>query len=313
MTIQPLRHVNVILQPGLTSVGTSRELGYLFESRGAFVSESWLTDAVPVDAETLVVVREASSDMAERARARGARVVAEADVRELLGPPLVDYRARLEASLAGARENGLRILRLATPPGATDEQLARVEAKLGFALPAALRSFYQQMNGLSLAFHSSRGGFADGIHDPTVPLAVESRVPLAWHEAADEGGDFWAAIHEAPRPTDGAPFLVGVICIPDIETVFFTDWTETCGNFDADTLLFDAFHSYHSTALRVDRARGELFIVPVDDYFANLDFGRVDIEVYLERILVSSGSARSVSTKWPRVSADLQLVEFVDE
>ncbi|MBW2465597.1 MAG: hypothetical protein JRH11_28385, partial [Deltaproteobacteria bacterium] len=104
------------------------------------------------------------------------------------------------------------------------------------------------MNGLQFCFWT---GDDESLYldDRSVPLgkpAVEG--PLTWGVPSDPYGSLWGKIEGNKAPA----FYTGLVAIPDIETIFTTDWDGILC-MEEGTFLFDAFHHYRGVYLRLDR------------------------------------------------------------
>lgn len=210
-------------------------------------------------------------------------------------PEDTSFRGRLLGSLRGLREGGIRIRRLAFGAPASAETIARIERDhLGFAMPEALRAFFEAHDGVSVLWHKVADPAAE-ITDHTVPLDIESEAPMTWSEAMHDGGPIWKQIDESDygRAGDGGFYFAGLACIPPLAVMFDTDWGSIHG-WPKGLYLFDAWHAFHGTALVVDRDAREVYIKPTSDYGADRDAAPVELADYLDTLAKTAGSDRVV-------------------
>lgn len=210
-------------------------------------------------------------------------------------PAVLAFRESLLKRMRSLREYGIRIRNLAFGPPADPEVIARIERDhLGFALPAEVRDFFAAHDGLTVFFHKVDDPTAE-VYDHAVPLAIEAETPITWGVAMHDGGPIWRAIDVADygnSPTTG-PFYAGLICIPSLTEIFDTDWARSMG-WPPGMWLFDAFHPYYGSALVVDRAARTLHIQPTSDHGADLDAAPVSVADYLQGLLNTGGTDRTV-------------------
>lgn len=274
------------------------------EMRGCILFElpdgnrNWAVVSVFADSPTLVEARYVAGTADPRCAKLRADLVRtfEATVVLPTPPPVLRFQERLLERLRGIRESGIRIRYLAFGPPASPEQIAEVErAHLGFPMPAAMRTFFEAHDGLSLLFHRVDDLSAE-IFDHSVPLTIENEGPIAWNEAMHDGGPIWALIDAADfgESPNGGFFYAGMICIPNLATLFSTDWASIMG-WPEGTWLFDSFHPFYSSALVADRASETVWIQPTADYGADRDAPRVDLAEYLENLLQTGGTERIVA------------------
>ncbi|MBL8602471.1 MAG: hypothetical protein JNK72_11165 [Myxococcales bacterium] len=209
------------------------------------------------------------------------------------------FRDQLTRRLVSLRESGIRVRRLAFGAPAEPTLLARIEAEhFGFEMPHAFRAFFEAHNGVSLYFHRVDDTAAE-IYDPKVALAVEDTTPFRWNDAMHDGGEHWAGVNAADfgHSPNGGFFFAGVICIPDLATIFDTDWRGIM-DWPQGTYLFDAFTPFYQTALVVDRARKCVELQPASDHGADLEDPRVDLAAYLDELTKTAGVERRVNGRW---------------
>lgn len=286
--------------PGLTRGG----LEILLEARGVAVlsrSPGKLTD--------LVIAPEDSGKKVDKARALGLPIVVGDEVRAALGEPLEGFRARFQAKLA-KRPKFYKdaVLHLGDPAPA--QLLERVAERVGFALPLAARNLFSQLNGLSYLWSTRK-------------MPAELAGPLAWHDTMDQDGAIWRTLLELSGTSKGS-FSMGLIAIPDLETIFFSEWDErlfisgnygpkdrvTIGkkrakarDFWGNLFLFDAFHGYYQAGLWADPVSEEFYVVYGSDYGADWGWSSpIPLEIYMEHLCARFGAGRIID---PAVKAGM--------
>ena len=177
---------------------------------------------------------------------------------------LGDWLARLNTSIASLQADPrVDVVVNWQAPGATPAQLDAVEKKLGFSLGAAVRSFYQQANGLALV---------------------------------------WGPKGECPRPVKGRPTMMyiealggarGAIYMPPVGDVF---GVRGRAEFDYAQYMpgapshwgFDFPGNFYTPAFV--RVGDGLQVRVGDDHGAAWDGPTVSFERYLENVLATWGS-----------------------
>ena len=298
---------------------TKAELEILLKARGA-----WQVSASPSKGVAAMISAEATGPKVEKARALGVPVVGPDELRQALGPPLNGYLRRLNRKIAEQPSYVQRAV-LAVGAPASDALLARVEQQIGFPLPAEAAALWRQLDGLSLLW-------------TTPGLMPCSSEPLAWSEACHDGGPLWTRLH-ALRAANPTRFWMGMVCIPPLETLFFTPWRgrivpdHAVGPKDtvqlgrrkvaAQALTehlygFDLFSPFTFAGLWADQETQRLQVVYGTDHGADWSVAAtVPLEVYLEFLLVDLGATRPIEPTrkvgWPsgiRRLAHLPWVEL---
>lgn len=200
-------------------------------------------------------------------------------------------RARFERLVAELRAHPeVEVFASEIRPGATADQIARAEAELGVKLPAAMRGFYAEANGLFLEW-GTRGSDREeltspfGYPDYGQPvgcinlLPVEHVMSTEWEESCHVNeiqDDHWEALYGAvpdPRP------VVGAVC-------------------------FDNYSKYHHGDLILGP---EPVVVVCTDHGADMDSSdSTDFANYLEATLSLYGLCRythAFGIGWTRRSA----------
>lgn len=161
------------------------------------------------------------------------------------------YESDTEGTLMAAHERRIQIEHLHFGAPADPALLERLEKEvIGFEMDEALRAFFLEMNGLQPCYWSTDDESLY-VDDFDVPLATAKEGPLAWSKASDAFGELWQKIEANPSPR----FRTGMVCIPDAQTIFETDWKSIHG-MDHGTFLFDAFHHFYGVYLRTDASSG---------------------------------------------------------
>lgn len=297
---------------------TSAELEILLRGRGA-----WRFVSSPSKACAAMVADSLDNPKVQKARALGLPVFTADGLRAALGPPLEGYRARLERSLA-ARPRYVKDAVQAIGDPASPELLARVEARIGFPLPEAARALWSQMDGLSLVW-------------TTPELQATSTELLPWNVACHDGGALWRGLYDL-REHNPSRYDMGMVCIPPVETIFFTGWDGMMFEGSAwgagDTLklgsrkikardlfdnlfLFDLFSPYYQAGLWADRERQDLVVVYASDHGADWSMAApVPLEVYMEFLLVDHGRTRAISPSsklgWPTSIRRLAHLSWIE-
>lgn len=275
---------------------TKTELEILLKARGAtFVNSS------PSKNTSVVVAAENEGKKVDKARALGLPLMFGEEVRAALGAPLEGYRARLEARMA-ARPKFYKTATAHLGEPAPGALLDRVAERVGFALPAAARNLFSQVNGISYLWATR-----------SLPFAIDGAIP--WSEAMHQDGRIWRALAELQR-TGKSGLHMGHIAIPDVETIFFSQWdgrvftSDNPGpkdkvaigkkkakaqDFWRNLFLFDAFHGYYQAALWADPVSEEFYVVYGSDYGADWGWSNpISLELYMEFLCCGFGDARII-------------------
>ncbi|MFT4974247.1 MAG: hypothetical protein ACI8S6_000129 [Myxococcota bacterium] len=250
----------------------------------------------------------------QAARARGAQIVSPDQLREVLGAPLSGFLDRLKARIAQREpDRGFTTHILAAGEPASPEVLARVEERIGFDLPEDARQLWSQLNGLSILWLNSYG------KEPPDPLkgtglSRDSLIP--WSEGCHDGGTLWTEI-ERMRTTNNIKAMMGLCCIPPVETIFETTWdgvmfsSDSYGakdklkigrrkvnakDFFANLFMFDLFHPYYQAGLWADREKQTLSVVYSSDHGADWEFAEpLSLELYMEQLVDKQGGDRIIT------------------
>lgn len=275
---------------------TKAELEILLEARGAA-----LVNNSPSKDTSVVIAAADGGKKVEKARALGLPLVFGDDVRAALGEPLEGYRARFERS-AAKRPKFYKTATLHLGAPAPHELLERVAERVGFALPAAARNLFSQVNGLSYLWSTRK-----------MPAPIAG--PLAWHDAMHQDGATWKTLLALSRKGKGS-FVMGLIAIPDAETIFFSEWNNrvfssgdpgpkdriTIGkkkakaqDFWRNLFLFDAFHGYYQAGLWADPVSQDFYVVYGSDYGADWEWSSpISLEIYMEHLCTQFGRTRPI-------------------
>ncbi len=273
------------------------DLEILLKSRGA-----WRVAGAPSKGVLALLSAEVEGKNVDKASALGIPVILADGVREALGPALGGFRQRLERLQADPTRNTHDHTFVMGAPVAP-EVLARVEERIGFALPEEARTLWSQLDGLSWLW--ANRPIAPGCRD----------TPLAWSQACHGDGPLWGAIHACKEKGDW--FHMGMVAIPPVETIFFTKWdgmmfssdafgardkiklgrrSVNARKFFANLFLFDLFHPYYQAGLWADEESGQLSVVYASDHGADWGMAAaVPLEIYMESILVEKGAERPIA------------------
>ncbi|MBO6937891.1 MAG: hypothetical protein JJ863_23180 [Deltaproteobacteria bacterium] len=260
------------------------ELTTLLLARGAWVGPSvgrrtrYLFSADP------------SSNAAVKARALSQPVIDEAGLRDALGPPLHDFRARLEQAAASSHVGSPLHFHVGDP---TPCAIERIEERIGFALPPDGRAFFEQIDGLGWA----RTWRPTKVSDSDAERLIDARPN-------------WPRLRDVKK-------LASLACVLPIETMFFHRWDGDLFTSDAyapnDTIdlgirevsahtllsnlfLFDDFSEYYCAALWADPETERLFILYGTDHGSDFGLAQpVPFEVYLEHLIVDSARTRCLN------------------
>ncbi len=208
-----------------------------------------------------------------------------------LGEPLDRYVERLAAAIEHLREGTYRgdrmLYHLAHGPAAGAPLIARVEAALGFQVPADLLALMRQFNGLSLA---------------VAKLKPDARAEL--------GGDLlpYAALADANHPLwRGASNVFAAIGIPTWEDIFLRPQEQRIcnhGGYSANHVIkigalkvkagdlfprlfgLDLFHHYHGAAVYADPRDRQLKVIYSHDDWADLTADQpISLRTYMESLI----------------------------
>ncbi len=249
----------------------------------------------------------------QAARAQGVRIITPENFRTELGPPLGSFLSRLKARVVerGAeRAFGCHLFGVGAP--ADEAVLEKVEARIGFALPEAARQLWRQLEGLSMLWTIS---YTAGRPSPLAGTGLTPDALIPWNQACHAEGALWSAI-DAHRAVGSIQGVMGLACIPPVQTIFFTDWDERmfsssaytdrdtiqmgrrkvkAKEFFANLFMFDLFHPYYQAGLWADREKEELSVVYGSDHGA--DWGvaaTIPLELYMEQLLNTLGGDRII-------------------
>jgi len=246
----------------------------------------------------VLISSDPSTSKAQKATKLGITIINAADLDAALGGPLHDYKARM-TRMATRYPTMRHLSTLAWGEPASEEELAKVETKIGFPLPAAFRSFFSQANGLSMVLYTPKK------QRQKAPEVKTDLIP--WDVAAHQDGPLWKELQKVSSSA-------GSICIPSLETIFFSDWSSmgiTAENpkgtikvgkrkvkqaeFFENLYLFDAFHGYYQAAIWVDKKNEALWVMLGEDYGAVWhDNHPIPFETYMEELVFHTGFQRSV-------------------
>ena len=271
------------------------DLEILLRAHGA-----WGVRGAPAKDTVALLAATADGSKQDKARALGQPVLLGEDVREALGAPLAGWRQRLERLIRSEAQDrgGKRFAVAHLGPPVPQQSLARIEARTGFALPAVAREWLAQVDGVSLLWGR-----------PALRATPTSDLPIPWNVAMDDGGALWNELHRLGRDV-----YRGLVCIPPVETLFFTPWVGRvfpryepsdvvqlgkrkvkAPDFYESLFLFDAFHPFYQAALWADRERKEWVIVYGADHGADWTWSNaVSLEMYLEYLLLDLGHSRLI-------------------
>jgi hypothetical protein len=164
----------------------------------------------PSKRSAALVSAESEGKKVDAARALGQPVIVEDALRAALGEPLADYRERLLAYLAQRPSYYQTVVQAVGEP-ASAATLERIEARIGFGLPTAARHLWEAMNGLCWLW-------VHGDHAQGLTLSTK-RIP--WTTTAADDESFWGPMRHGE---------LGLVNIPDAETIFLNEWLEPYRN-----------------------------------------------------------------------------------
>lgn len=192
------------------------------------------------------------------------------------------YREHIESTLrATHRDTGIHVEYLHFGAPVDPAEIERVEREvLGGPMDPALRAFFLEMNGLQVCYWTTNAPSSD-------PLVVSTAGPLAWNVASYEDGPLWKKL----RSLDQAS--IGLVCIPDLDTVFRTRWADIHSMPEGEEFLFDAFHHYDGCYLRLDRGTHAMTIGLASDHWVGHDHEEISVADYFEQIAQSVGQLRT--------------------
>lgn len=210
-----------------------------------------------------------------------------------LGAPLAGYALRVGAAVAARREdlrrNKNKVCHFAHGAPADDALIARVEAALGFPVPADLLALMRQFNGLSAVVATLKRG-------ATVELPDDR--PLPYAGLADSSHPLWRGVID---------WLIGVIAIPTWEDIFLRPQHQRLcddgGVHDPEEVVkigglkvaagalyprlfaFDLFHSFAGAALYADPKEREVQVIYGFDHWADLTGAHpLSLRMYMESL-----------------------------
>lgn len=272
---------------------SKHDMEMLMGGRGAQISSSVHNNL------KVLISSDPNTSKAKKAAKLGITIITAADLDEALGGPLYDYKSRMQR--AATRYPSLyHLSTLAWGDPASEAELAKVEETIGFPLPAAFRSFFSQANGMSMHLYGPKR------QKQKAPEVKTELIP--WNVACHQDGPLW---QEMQTVSNGG---VGLVCIPPLETIFFSDWSNMCievndpkgkvkvgkrnvkqPEFFDNLYLFDAFHGYYQAAIWADKKNETLWIMIGEDYGATWhDSHPIPFETYMEELVASMGMQRSL-------------------
>ncbi|MCB9794838.1 MAG: hypothetical protein H6741_19200 [Alphaproteobacteria bacterium] len=268
----------------------------LLRGRGA-----WQVQSGPNKESFALVADTPDGKKQDKARELGVPIVLAEELRAALGEPLAGYRARLERQI-DAQPNYINRAWYHLGAPASAESIQKVEARLGRPLPLSAKNLFAQLNGITLVWVSPK--MQDTVSEP-----------LSWGESMDPGGGLYATL-SAHRDKNKSRFWGGVINIPDVETLFLTEWEDRvfyrsakgpkatvkvgkkkvgADAFYDNLFLLDAFHPYYQAGLWADPDSGEFFVVYGSDHGADWLWSTpISFEVYMEYLAWELGSNRMI-------------------
>jgi hypothetical protein len=264
----------------------------------------WVIEKSPKKDTVALFSAKESSKKVDKARALGQPVFTDEDARDILGPPLKGFRKRFEHLVANEPDYYItHFLEIGDP--APPELLSRVEERVGFPLPEAARNLFGELNGLTWLWT-----YQDMQLDPIEELTIS--------DAGDPGSALWQQIH---RAAEGKNPARGLTCIPDVETIFFTDWylgpdpvdpndkvkvgrrKVAAPDFYGNLFRFDFFDGFYPCALWADKETEDFYIVYGDDHGATWEeFAPVPFEGYMEALIVEKADNRLMTSGGMKLS-----------
>jgi len=272
---------------------TKHDMELLLRGRGGTVFSS-------VGKNTQVLFSsDPNTSKAQKAQKLGIPVVTPQNLDATLGPPLWNYKMRMERS--ATRFSGSEFLAtLAWGAPASEAALKMAEETIGFPLPAAFRSFYEQANGMSANLYVPKN------RSKKLPERKTELIP--WDVSADTDGPLWKDMAKNSSGT------VGLANLLPLETIFSSDWSGMCMDvsdpkgtikvgkrkvkepeFFDNLYLFDAFHGYYQAGIWADRKNKALWVMIGEDYGATWhDSFPIPFETYMEELVFGRCLDRSV-------------------
>jgi len=253
-----------------------------------------------------------NTSKAQKAQTLGVTVVTPQDLDAFLGGPLWNYKARMERSATRyAGSEHLSTLAWGAPASAAALKMA--EETIGFPLPAAFRSFYEQANGMSAHLYvpKKRG----------VKLPERKTALIPWDVSAHTDGPLWKDMAENSSGT------VGVANLLPLETIFSSNWSSMCMDvsdpkgtlrvgkrkvkepeFFDNLYMFDAFHGYYQAGIWADRKNKTLWVMMGEDYGATWhDSFPIQFETYMEELVHGRCLERTVQNLYTKGWGSLRL------
>ena len=234
-----------------------------------------------------------------------------------LGPPLAKYIERLTAAIdhqrTGTYKRDNLLCHLGHGPPANKALITRVEAALGFPVPADLLALMRQFNGLSLAVAKLKKGAKLELGDKVLPYAA----------LADMKHPLWTAPVTQVLAAIGIPTWEDIFLRPQAQRICDHGSSYApkdvikigalkvkAGDFFPHLFAFDLFHHYHGAALYADPKDKQLKVIYAHDYWADLTGDHpISLRTYAESLIAGIWGAdwnvgqrliRPVSkTAWP--------------
>ncbi|MCB9570232.1 MAG: SMI1/KNR4 family protein [Myxococcales bacterium] len=212
-----------------------------------------------------------------------------------LGEPLVGYLDRLKAAIESRRvdlkHHKNALFHLGYGPPADDALIARVEAALGFPVPADLLTLMRHFNGLSAVVAVPKRG-------TTIELPQDG-APLPYAGLADLNHPLWQGkidwlIGTVALPTWEEIFLrpqSARICDlggtrPDKEIVKIGSLKVKAGDLFPRLFAFDLYHHFGGAAVFADPKAKDLKVIYAFDYWADITSAHpVSLRTYMESVL----------------------------
>jgi hypothetical protein len=230
---------------------------------------------------------------AEKAKTLGVPVITEDEARDVIGPPLKGYRERIEHFVSQRPDYYVdHVFKMGDP--VSDAVIARIEKRVGFEVPEAARNLFAELNGLQWFW--------------TYRMDVPPMEGLDWTQTGEFSSEFWRDV-KAPDNN----FNLGLVCIPDVETIFFSDWhlganpKDVVGrkvklgkrkvdapSFYSNLFGFDFFDTFYPCGLWADPETKDFYIVYGDDHGASWECEPVPLEGYMEALISTDGTDRLV-------------------
>ena len=248
-----------------------------------------------------------------------------------LGEPLVGYLDRLKAAISSRREELSRhkdaVFHLGYGPPADDALIARVEAALGFPVPADLLTLMRQFNGLSAVVATLKRGA--GVELP------EDGAPLPYASLADLSHPLWGGkidwlIGAMALPTWEEIFLrpqAARICdlggtLKDAETVKIGALKVKAGVLFPRLFALDLFHHYAGAAVYADPKAKDLKVIYAFDHWADITSAHpLSLRTYMESLLagfwgrIAHAGQRPIrpvsKTAWPTYIRNIHGAPYV--